>query len=332
MAVYNKYGQRIDEGTGVSTESYFETEMADTISKVRALQTEPNLTFFLMTDIHAYADLREDYVEGTDELYKTSINNMRYLLQSVPCDYVVNLGDTIEGYTTSEDAQTQGNAVSNEIRKIEVPYISVIGNHDDNRYYVSSNDERLTVGERYQVFVNPTRRVVADSTGLNYYIDFDEFKIRLVCLNSVASYGYTYDSATCTWLSNVALNLPTGYKVLVFTHVAPVGAWNYNNTTPANSSTIANALSGVDTMAILCGHNHVDNVYSSPFVGATLCCTKFENENGDPSKWPTGAVKPTRTLGTATEDCWTVVVVRPNSNKINLIRFGAGSDYELTIS
>lgn len=331
MAIYDVNGNRLNLGE-VEVESYYEAEMADTISKVRVLQTEPNLTFFLMTDVHAYANLREDYVEGTDELYKKTINNMRYLLKNVPCDYVVNLGDIIEGYTTSAQAQTQGNAVSNEIRKIEVPYLSVIGNHDDNRYHMNSNAERLTVGERYQVFVNPTRRVVSDSTGLNYYIDFDEFKIRLICLNSVSDYTYSYESATCTWLSNTALNLPTGYKVLVFTHVAPIGAWNYNNTTPTNSATVQSALSNVDMMALICGHNHVDAVFSTPFVGATLCCTKFENENGNPSLWPTGAVKPTRTLDTATEDCWTVVVVRPLSNKINLIRFGAGEDYELTLA
>lgn len=331
MTFYDIDGNVLDTNA-VSIESYFESEAEDTISKVRALQTEPNLTFFVMTDVHAYANLREDYVEGTDELYKKTINNMRYLLKNVPCDYVVNLGDSIEGYTTSAQAQTQGNAVSNEIRKIEVPYLSVIGNHDDNRYHMSSNNERFSVGTRYQVFVNPTRRVVSDSTGLNYYIDFDEFKIRLICLNSVSSYTYSYESATCTWLSDVALNLPTGYKVLVFTHVAPVGAWNYNNTTPTNSATIVNALSGVDTMAVICGHNHVDNTYSTPFKGATLCCEKFENVNGDPTLYPTGAVKPSRTLGTATEDCWTVVVVRPLSNKINLIRFGAGEDYELTLS
>lgn len=324
-AFYDIDGNVIDTNA-VSIESYYEAEMADTISKVRALQTEPNLTFFVATDIHAY------FVSDAETLYKTSINNMRYLLSEVPCDGVFNLGDSIEGYATSEIAKGYGNQISNEFRKVGIPYYSIIGNHDDNRYHMNSSSERLSVGERYQLFVNPTRKVVTDSTGLNYYVDFDEFKIRLVCLNSVSDYTYSYESATCTWLSNVALNLPTGYKVLVFTHVAPVGAWNYNNTTPTNSTTIVNALSGVDTMAVICGHNHVDAVFSTPFVGATLCCEKFENENGDPSKWPTGAVKPERTLGTASEDCWTVVVVRPNSNKINLVRFGAGSDYELTIS
>lgn len=329
MAVYDIDGNVLTDS--LTIKSYFEAEMADTITKVRSFQQEPNLTFFLMTDIHAYANLRSDYVAGTDELYKTTVENIRYLLSNVPCDYVVNLGDSIEGYTTSAQAQTQGNAVTNEIRKIEAPYISIIGNHDDNRYHMSSNNERFTVGTRYQVFINPTRQPVADATGLNYYIDFDAFKIRLVCLNSVSGYGYSYDSATCTWLTGTALNTPEGYAVLVFTHVAPVGAWNYNNTTPTNSATVVTALQNHgNVIGILCGHNHVDDTFTTPFIGATLCCAKFENENGDPTKWPAGSVKPTRTLGTATEDCWTVVVLRPGSRKINLVRFGAGEDYELS--
>lgn len=329
MALYDINGSKI-AFEDAEIQDYYQTEMADTINKVRALQTEPCLTFLLITDIHAYANLRDDYVAGTDELYKVSAANMRYLLERVPCDGIINLGDNIEGYTTSAEAQEQGNAVSNKFRRL-APYYAVIGNHDDNRYHMASNAERFSVGERYQVFVSPTRRVVTDDTGLNYYVDFDEFGIRMICLNSVSGYTYSYDSATCSWLTNTALNMPTGYKVLALAHVAPVGAWNYNNITPTNSATVQTALNGVDTMAILCGHNHVDDIFTTPFVGATLCCAKFENENGDPAKWPAGAVKPTRELGTASEDCWTAVVVRPLSGKINLVRFGAGNDYELSI-
>ena len=40
-------------------------------------------------------------------------------------------------------------------------------------------------------------------------------------------------------------------------------------------------------------------------------------------------MNPKRTLGNATEDCFDVVVVRPGSKKINLVRFGAGEDRAL---
>ena len=326
MAIYDINGNLLTED--VIVPSYFDEEMADTIGKVRGYQSEPNLTLFVVTDIHSY------YVSGMETLYKTTINNMRTLLKSVPCDGVVNLGDSIEGYTYASTAQNYGNLVSNEFRKIEVPYYSIIGNHDDNREHNLSSAERLSVPQRYQVFVNPTRRVVASADGLNYYVDFDEFKIRTVCLNSVSDYTYKYTTDTCIWFSNVALDTPDGYGIILCTHVAPVGAWNYNNTTPTNSATIVSALDtyaeSKDVIGIICGHNHVDDVFTSPHHGITLCCEKFENENGDPSKWPEGSVKPTRTAGTYTEDCWTVAIIRPNSRKINFVRFGSGSDYEIS--
>ena len=329
MAIYDVDGNVLSAGgSGIEIKSYFVSEMADTISKVRALQTEPNLTFFYITDIHAY------FVSGMETLYKTSVENMRYLLTEVPCDGVINLGDSIEGYSTSEIAKNYGNLISNEFRKIGAPYYSVIGNHDDNRYHMSSTAQRLTVPERYQVFVNPTRRVVADSTGLNYYVDVPEFKIRMICLNGVSDYTYKFTDDTCTWFSNVALNTPDGYGVIVNSHISPVSAWNYNKTNPTGSSTILSAVSAYaedkDIISLICGHNHVDAVFSSPYPGATLCCAKFETDNGDPAKWPSGAVKPQRAANTASEDCWTAVVVRPNSRKINLVRFGAGSDYEIS--
>lgn len=329
MAIYDVNGNIVSSGgSEVKIETYFEDEMEDTITKVRALQTEPNLTFFLVTDIHAY------FVSGMETLYKTSVENMRYLLMEVPCDGVINLGDSIEGYSLAETAQEYGNLISNEFRKIGLPYYSVIGNHDDNRYHMASTSERLTVSQRFQLFINPTRKVVSDSTGLNYYIDFPEFKIRIVCLNSVSDFTYKYTDDTCTWFSSVALNTPEGYGVIFATHVAPIGAWNYDNTTPTNSATILSALAtyaeSKDVISILCGHNHVDDIFTTPYHGATLCCEKFENENGNPSLWPAGAVKPQRVAETASEDCWTAVVVRPNSRKINLVRFGAGSDYEIS--
>ncbi len=314
--------------SSVKIKPYFNDEMSDTIAKVRELQTEPNLTFFYITDIHSY------FVSGAEELYKTSIENMRYLLTEIPCDGIVNLGDSIEGYSTSALAKKYGNLVSNEFRKIDLPYYATIGNHDDNRYHSSNTTQRLTVAERYQLCINPTRDVVFDTTGLNYYVDFPEYKIRMIFLNSVSDYTYKYTDETCTWFSTIALDTPSEYGVIINTHAAPSGTWNYNSTTPANSATILSSLStyaeSKDVISILCGHNHVDDVFSSPYPGATLCCAKFENENGDPAKWPAGSVKPERTLGNYTEDCWTVVVIRPNSRKINLVRFGAGSDYELS--
>lgn len=306
--------------------SYYEAEMADTIAKVRALQTEPNLTFFYVTDIHAYA------VTGLETLYKTSIDNMRFLLKEIPCDGVVNLGDSVQGNVSSDITQNYGNQLSNDFREIGLPYYSVIGNHDDNRY--ANSGQRFSVPLRYQVYVSPTRKVVADATGLNYYVDFDEYGIRMICLNSVSDYTYKFTTDTCTWFTNVALD--TTNKVLVNSHVPPVSSWTYNSSTPQNSSTIISALdtfsANGEVLGLIFGHNHLDGTFSSPYNGITLGCEKFESPSSttpDPS-WPSGTVKPQREAGTSTEDLWTVVIIRPNSRKINCVRFGAGLDYEVS--
>ena len=39
-----------------------------------------------------------------------------------------------------------------------------------------------------------------------------------------------------------------------------------------------------------------------------------------------GQVNPIRTAGTATEDCWNIILVKPISKQLDVIRFGAGSD------
>ena len=321
MALYDINGNLMLED--VELADYYVEEMEDTISKVKALQTEPNLTFLIITDIHAY------YVSGAGELYKTSINNMRYLLRDIPCDGVINLGDAIEGYATKTLAQSYGAAVTKEFRKISIHYYMAVGDHDDNRYHNNTNDDRLTVPERYQLFISPVKSVVSDTTGLNYYVDYAEFKIRMIVLNAVADYTYSYDAGTRAWFAEITQNIPTGYKVLLCTHISPIGTWNYQGRTPYNATDIVTALNGVDLMAIVCGHNHADAVFDSPFRGITLCCEKFENDSVDPSTRPSGSVQPQRTLETASEDCWTVCVIRPNSQKINFVRFGAGSDYEI---
>jgi hypothetical protein len=40
------------------------------------------------------------------------------------------------------------------------------------------------------------------------------------------------------------------------------------------------------------------------------------------------AIAPERKLNTASEDLWDVLVIRPQSRKINTVRFGAGEDRE----
>lgn len=93
------------------------------------------------------------------------------------------------------------------------------------------------------------------------------------------------------------------------------------------STRIKEVCANADNFLIMfSGHNHYDSAVTEPFLSFTMNCQKFENENGDPDLWAEGAVKPQRIAGTASEDCFDIVVVRPESGRIDLIRFGAGED------
>jgi hypothetical protein len=57
------------------------------------------------------------------------------------------------------------------------------------------------------------------------------------------------------------------------------------------------------------------------FSVAAQKCQNIEAKKGK-------ALAPERKLNTASEDLWDVLVIRPQSRKINTVRFGAGDDRE----
>ena len=85
------------------------------------------------------------------------------------------------------------------------------------------------------------------------------------------------------------------------------------------------------------GHVHYDCEFTAPFTQEHTPYLAFAQNahkcyNHDVSEsWPEQAVLPTRTVQSADEDCFDVVVIRPYSQKVNLVRFGAGVDREFNL-
>ena len=84
------------------------------------------------------------------------------------------------------------------------------------------------------------------------------------------------------------------------------------------------------------GHVHYDCEFTAPFTednpilafaqNANKC---YNHDRGE--SWPAQAVLPERRYDTETEDCFDVVVIRPQYGKVNLVRFGAGVDREFDL-
>ena len=314
---------------------YYLTEMSDTINSVKAAITEPCLVFPLITDIHMSSS---NGSLSQQLLLKDTIKNIKWFVKNVDCDFIINLGDNSDGNVAKHFTVGENAIIEKNMKATGVPYFFVLGNHDTNYYNYS---DYVSLNEFYSTYFLPCNDVYfnPDTHGTEYYKDFD-VGVRLVVIN--ANYGeggrYAFSSSTGAWLSEKAFD--TDNVVLLCSHLSAVYTQNWSNTNPTNSADIISAIQGFinsgGTIVQLCGHSHCDYAFTSPWTNVFSCCNKCQqvdvSEEGYQAitGYVDGLVAPARSVGTVTEDCWSVVVVKPTSRKINLIRFGAGSNREYT--
>lgn len=324
------YNNAIESG---APKTYFKEEIGTTVISVRELLTEPCLVFPLITDIHYKS------VTAAPQIFDTSIINMQNVVKQIACDFVLDLGDNIGGYTDKTESRKRVDHMMNQFRTLRLPLISAIGNHDTNYYH--NSDDMFSLSEMFGLYISSTKDVVYNHamSGTDYYKDFDNLNIRLVVLNG--SYGdrYKYSTETVNWFINTALD--TDKMVILAVHFSIINTQNYNHTgDKTNGAMMAAAITDFinngGTLIQLCGHSHIDYAYTSPWLTVYSSAAMFENVDLTTSGYTklqgyTGnLVAPKQEVGTVTEDCWSVVVVRPQARKINFVRFGAGEDREFS--
>lgn len=319
-------------------ESYFESELETTATSVQALQTEPCLTFALVTDVH--------YDSHDDTVFPNTLKNIKALGKKVRLDGIFCLGDMTDGDGTQAETVERLNEIMPLMMDKGFPVYFTAGNHDCNAYGSSANV--FTTSQMYEYYYSKSsNKVYADSSsyGVNFYKDFDQYKIRLISLDATntdsgSTPHYKYPANTVTWFQSILPQAPTGYTVLLITHLSPTASHNWNSTVPSNASGVLSAITsfinGGGKIISLIGHSHSDYSFSSPYLEIACHCNKIEVDvtedyiSDGTDLFPNGAKHWKRTEGTYTEDCFDVVVIRPFSQKIDLVRFGAGEDREFT--
>ena len=351
--------------------SYYLSEIEDVANRVKAANTEPGLCFLLSTDQHTMAvqdtllkyDTISDMVVNMKALAE-KINFDACISLGDIADFKVGSADHFAAYgvldTTDYAAldslfYTWMDDAMNKMASVHPNFIYVPGNHDDNRYinkdvlHENTSAYDYTPGEMYSYYTQRSqlRRVSnTANNGLDYYIDFPEHKIRMFCLDASHYYTgsetsphgyhdcwwYGFQDATVAWMTEQLSEIPSGWSVLLLSHMSPVSTHNADNTAYINMANMQSVIqnfidNGGSYIATLYGHSHVDWSASSPWLEISFDCQKCYNSTPALENMP-GAVRATRTIGTATEDSWNVVIIQPASRKIKVIRFGAGDDAE----
>ena len=296
-AVYDKMAEDGLFDTKVSVPDYYyaNSYLDNKISRINTLASGCAATgdsFIFITDEH------------WEKNQKQSIPLISTINESCHIDKVISGGDTAD--SPSED-------FCNKLRKAFPHRIyHVAGNHD---WFPEDGNLMYYYMDAYNVdqIGNPENHY--------YYVDNPQKKIRYIVLNRYKKANNEWinmnnDSEQVSWLTNEALNVESGWSVLVFVH--------FISASESVTLVLDNAKNnGIDVIAIIAGHTHYDAVRHTnggiPMIFTT--CDKnsaWIKDGVDQEPWLTED----RSSGTIYEQAFDVFVVDRENKTITAVRIG----------
>lgn len=247
---------------------YINQSWRDKIDEIEATRGD-DFTFLIQTDPHFWVE--------TD---KRNVNNAKSFSHYVELDFVGCLGDLIRGYAYDEDKPANTAKCLEEVTRrytenANCPVLMTFGNHDTNAMWckefgtadmqINQYDHYFTVTEKLKE-LNGSNMVVEELCNY-YYMDFPDFGIRVVMLNTTdGDYMNKFDSLNTIsakqseWFRDKALD--TDLSVIVMTHVPLISAFpDADRKAATGGQAILDAVedfvaAGGDFIAYMYGHVH----------------------------------------------------------------------------
>lgn len=341
-------------------ESYFKDEVTETVNTTLAKSNKPCTILSVVTDSHVNFSNQTRLGQAED-----TFNNLRTVNQKVWCDCIAHLGDLLvadDPTITQEMADQYMNYIRTRLSSAKDKLFITQGNHDGVGGSTPKTQNYNSLGKFNSGYV------VRDGDNPYFYADFDNPKVRLVFLAlpqrvTIGATEYDYwglYAPQLRWLGQVALNVDDGRNVIICSHIGAqssdfrknrdqtVGILNafnvhstfdvyYENTTNLLYTADFTNLTNSKVVLWICGHEHFDWLVPEPVSGLTfplvaLTCSYCHNASVPSSAASQGAVAPTRTAGTVTQEAWTIIIYNAEDAKISFVRFGAGTDFEINLT
>lgn len=271
---------------------------------------------------------------------KNSPSLIEHIARYTPVDKLMLMGDY---YITQSTKMLAYNAMQTSIgafRDKGMELCIIPGNHDYNKGTVDGYPI-LSEAEVYGQIMTGQDSVTKSSNTCTFYFDNEPLKIRYYFTTCMYDSSYNIDSYK--WIFANMENIPSGYKVIIFTHtgLSGSGARNHNyaqyltGALKALRDKTSYTFDGVTfnyqstnaiPIAIFSGHHHVDYVFSDNEIACIQTTTDAyyyeDSSNYDDSEIPTL----TRTLGTVSEQAFDVATVDANNSVVYLTRVGGGNN------
>lgn len=319
-----------DGSTDSSIPSYVRTEAERVAAVVQSRQNADTLTFLAASDFH-YSTKVSNAAQQQESLTHMG-QAMELIRKKVHVDFTVSCGDMVwDSGETVEEATAAMRFVSECLQNGQAD-LRTRGNHD----CLYSNAAGLTDA---QIFTN----IGAWNSGAQYdpdnrlggycYRDFENVKIRVICLNSseTDTGGCLFSAKQVAWLSD-ALNLSEkgeDWRSIILSH-HPLD-WGKDG--GGNPITAINGAAGV----IAAFHGHTHNFKVDTVTGASIkriaipnSCFGRENEYTTAYNITWGEdTKYTKTSGTAADTSFCVITIDRAACKIYADHYGAGYSREV---
>lgn len=299
-------------------------EISQCIDTVQKYRSESSLVFTLLTDSHMT-------VNGT---WKDTAATIKGVNDAVHPDAIIHLGDFADGLLSKEYCRHYADIALNDMKTIHPRVYMTVGNHDTN--YFRRNPNLLTEEEIYDYYLADIEAKGKEGKQLWYYDDYESRKLRLYFLHSYdfheqLRYGYSMEEIE--WLIQSLNTLPDDYRVIIFSHEAPIARLDYWTSEVRNGEKLLEELEGWHIvhdkriMAFIHGHTHADYIYEErAFPIISIGCSKCEYFT---DKKPEGAAAYRRVRHTVTQELWDTLIADPEENTLRFVRFGAGLDREI---
>ncbi len=313
----------------------FEQEINDTVSKVTGKSSDLNL--ILVTDIH-YDPTKDEPIVVSPTMECASKVMTEIENKGKEINALWNLGDFINGHNTDKaGAIEQIQTVVRAEAKITRNYHNIVGNHDNNIQATRGESglpesEILSVIELNDILANnsTTQTEVHNPARLtDYYVDFDEQEIRVVCISADE---VTFLPETVKWLSEIALD--TDKEVLLLSHIPTRPEWGFKNDIQ-NGDLVESAIKsfiskGGTVICFIHGHDHGDMISEVKdeegkklFSEVAIGCARFQYPQSNGTE---GMTFWQRNVKDETMLLFDVVSIDKVNKVVYFTRFGAGED------
>lgn len=320
----------------------FEQENQKTVSSILSDRTPDDVCFALLTDTRI------------SETSAATAANIASIDQKVGFDFVVHLGDLLEGTTTQYASEY---LLEHELEKyrscIQSQKLYVIPGERDG-YRDESFAGQLVCNimtdawwHERTAYLNTYDNLVRPENKPYYYVDIPEKQVRLIFL-----FSYTtdiseadglfekiplFDLAQLSWLKHHALAAPEGYSLMLFSHELPKSRFATGNdpfvykgnSTEAVLSIVQQANKKNPVAVWFAGHYCCDAHAEVAGIHFVVINSQLPQPQ-TLAKCPDVTCCTDRTAGTVNQDLWDAVLWNPKQRTVRLYRYGAGDDRIIT--